>query len=205
MDFNTKLLTQLFNRVLDTLDESAIKEIESIHHNGMANISPNFLSGRILGALQQEGKLFGFGEISDYSFEATPIQSALFSLFINTYTPNGFHLEDISEELEPTPFIVGNNEEEGKGLPFIGGSRQGSLNDVTYYEIKNKFGNPTYSELSEDEKVQVEWDLKFDNGVRATIYDYKQYHLPPESVTDWSVGGNSPHSAYEVYKVMGIL
>ena len=205
MDFNTKLLTQLFNRVLDTLDEDAIKEIESIHNNGVTNVSPHFLSGRILGSIQQEGKLFGFGEVSDYSFEASPLQSALFSLFINTYTPSGFHLEDISEELEPTPFIVGNNEEEGKGLPFVGGSRQGTLNDVAYGKIKNKFGPPTYSEESEEEKVQTEWDIKFDNGVRATIYDYKQYHLPPEWVTDWSIGGNSPHSAYEVYKVMEIL
>ena len=202
MNFNSKILTQLFNRVLDTLDEDAIKEIESIHNNGVTLVSPHFLSGRILGALQQEGKLFGLGEISDYSFEATPIQSALFSLFVSTYTPSGFDLEDITEELEPTPFRVGTLE---KGLPFVGGSRQGSLNDVTYEEIKNKFGNPTHSELSVDEKVQAEWDIKFDNGVRASIYDYKQYHLPPEDVTDWSIGGNSPHSAYEVYKVMGIL
>jgi hypothetical protein len=202
MDFNTELLTQLFNRVLDTLDEDLIKEIESIHNNGLPNISPHFLSGRILGAIQQEGKLFGFGEISEYALEATPLQSALFSLFINTYTPNGFHLEDISEELEPNNFIVGSQE---KMLPFVGGSRQGSLDDVTYNEIKNKFGHPTYDEPSSDEKVQAEWDIMFDNGVRASIYDYKQYHIPPQSVTDWSVGGNSPHSAYEVYKVMGIL
>jgi|ETNvirnome_2_300_1030623.scaffolds.fasta_scaffold09683_4 hypothetical protein len=201
-NFNTKLLTQLFNRVLETLDDDMIKEIESIHNTGLTNISPHFLSGRILGAIQQEGKLFGFGEVGDYSFEATPLQSALFSLFINTYTPTGFHLEDISEELEPTNFIVGSQE---KMLPFVGGSRQGSLDDVTYNEIKNKFGHPTYDEPSSDEKVQAEWDIMFDNGVRASIYDYKQYHLPPEDVTDWSVGGNSPHSAYEVYKVMGIL
>ena len=202
MNFNTQLLTQLFNRVVDTLDEDTIKEIESIHNNGLTTISPHFLSGRILGALQQEGKLFGFGEISDYALEATPLQSALFSLFINTYTPSGFHLEDISEELEPTNFIVGSQE---KMLPFVGGSRQGSLNNVTYNEIKNKFGHPTYDEPSSDEKVQAEWDIMFDNGVRASIYDYKQYHIPPQSVTDWSIGGNSPHSAYEVYKVMGIL
>ena len=202
MNFNGKILTQLFNRVLDGLDDDDIKEIESIHNKGVTLVSPHFLSGRILGALQQEGKLFGLGEISDYSFEATPIQSALFSLFVTTYTPSGFDLEDISEELEPTNFIVGTLENQ---LPFVGGSRQGSLSDITYNEIKNKFGNPTYSETSGDEKVQAEWDIKFDNGVRATIYDYKQYDLPPEDVTEWSVGGNSPHSAYEVYKVMGIL
>ena len=81
-NINPQILTQLFNRVLDTLDEDAIKEIESIHNNGMTNVSPNFLSGRIVGAIQQEAKLFGFREVGDYSFQATPIQSALFSLFV---------------------------------------------------------------------------------------------------------------------------
>ena len=202
MDFNPKILTQLFNRVVETLDDDILQEIDGIHNKGEIRVSPQFLSGRILGSIQEEAKLFGLGDVSSYSFEATPLQSALFSLFINTYTPNGFHLEDISEELQPTNFIVGSQE---KMLPFVGGSRQGSLNDVTYDEIKNKFGHPTYDEPSSDEKVQSEWDIMFDNGVRASIYDYKQYDIPPQSVTDWSVGGNSPHSAYEVYKVMGIL
>ena len=201
MDFNPKILAQLFNRVRDTLDEDTIKEIDSIHNKGMTNVSPNFLSSRIVGAIQQEAKLFGLGEVGNYSFEATPLQSALFSLFVNTYTPFGFQLEDISEELEPTNFIVGSPE---KGLPFVGGSRQGELYDTTYDEIKSRFGPLSYFE-SGDGKVQGEWDIKFDNGVRATIYDYKQYDLELEDVTDWSVGGNSPHSAYEVYKVMGIL
>ena len=202
MNFNPKILTQLFNRVVETLDEDILQEIDGIHNDGEVKVSPQFLSGRILGAIQEEAKLFGLGDVTTYSFEATPLQSALFSLFINTYTPNGFHLEDISEELEPTNFIVGSKE---NMLPFVGGSRQGSLNDVTYGEIKNKLGHPTYDEPSSDEKVQAEWDIMFDNGVRASVYDYKQYHIPPESVTDWSVGGNSPHSAYEVYKIMGIL
>jgi len=202
MNFDSKILTQFFNKVLDSLDEDTSKELEYIHNNNQTNTSPNFLSGNILNAIQQEGKLFGFNEVSDYQFEATPLQSALFSLFINTYTPFGYDLEDIEDELKPRKFIVGGKDH---SLPFVGGSRQGTLNDVPYNEIRHHFGPPTYAEPSADGKVQAEWDIKFDNGVRASIYDYKQYHHPPELVTDWSIGGNSPHSAYEVYKVMGIL
>lgn len=201
MDFNPKILTQLFNRVVDVLPSDIIKEIESIHNIGEIDIRPNFLSGHVLKAIQQEAKLFGFGDVSEYSFEPTPLQSALFSLFINTFTPHGFQLEDISEELAPKDFIVGGPK---NNLPPVGSSRQGTLTDITYDDIEKKLGDPTWVDLG-DGKVQGEWDIKFDNGVRATIYDYKQYDTPLQNVTNWSVGGNSPHSAYEVYKIMGIL
>ena len=68
------------------------------------------------------------------------------------------------------------------------------------------FGPPNYDQGSGDGKVQLEWEIKFDNGVRATIYDYKQYDYDPYNEVDyWSVGGNSVSSAAEVYKAMGLI
>ena len=51
----------------------------------------------------------------------------------------------------------------------------------------------------------MEWDIKFDNGVRAAIYDYKQYGIPVNDIDYWSIGGNSPESATEVYLAMGLV
>ena len=53
---------------------------------------------------------------------------------------------------------------------------------------------PTWEQGSQDGKTQVEWDIEFDNGVRTSIYDYKQYGVHPQDVDYWSIGGNSPVS-----------
>ena len=37
-------------------------------------------------------------------------------------------------------------------------------------------------------KVQAEWDLVFQDGTVATIYDYKE-DIPKEQVTNWHIGG----------------
>ena len=88
---------------------------------------------------------------------------------------------------------------------FVGGHRVGALVNTTYDEIVAKFGPPTSAIPSGDNKVQVEWDIQFENGSRASIYDYKQYDVPYEEVTNWSVGGNSPQDAFEVYKIMDLI
>ena len=77
--------------------------------------------------------------------------------------------------------------------------------EIYYNDIERVFGPPSYSEGSGDGKVQMEWDIKFDNGVRAAIYDYKQYGIPVNDIDYWSIGGNSPESATEVYLAMGLV
>ena len=42
--------------------------------------------------------------------------------------------------------------EEGESIPDIRSSKQGSINDVTYFELENLLGEPTYPNQSADEK-----------------------------------------------------
>ena len=56
-----------------------------------------------------------------------------------------------------------------------------------------------------DDKVQVEWAIKFPDGTIATIYDYKQYNVDPDDIDYWSIGGRGPLAEYYVKKAMGII
>lgn len=72
-----------------------------------------------------------------------------------------------------------------------GGSNQGSLN-ASFDEIVEVFGEPTGN--GDGEKVTTEWHIKFEDGVRACIYDYWTYELPNtdevrKDNVQWSIGG----------------
>ena len=152
--------------------------------------------------MSRSAKLFGIKLSGFEKYNVSPQEESaiLTSLFLQTY-PN-FDLDYIEKGFEPIGFVVGS---ENTPLPFVGGSRQGELDGLFYDDIEDVFGEPTWEGLSGDEKVQVEWDIKFDNGVRSSIYDYKQYDVDPYDIDFWSVGGNSPESAFEVYKAMGLI
>ena len=204
---NTEMLNKLFNTVFSNLDEDTTMDLMAIYEDG--NLGENAHWGHVktfeskLGReIMDQAKLFGFlpAGTSSWQLQGSPEFSVLFSLFRQNFKPEGFSGDLIG--VEPTPFQVASHDNQ---FDFVGGSRQGSLDDVTYSEIISKFGQPTYDEPSSDNKVQVEWDIRFDNGVRATIYDYKQYDVPPEEIDHWSVGGNSSESAFEVYKVMDLI
>ena len=66
----------------------------------------------------------------------------------------------------------------------------GSLNGIYYRDLVNKLGRPSVVG-SGDDKVQVEWVMKYKDEV-FTIYDWKTYD--PEyteyELDTWSVGGN---------------
>lgn len=71
----------------------------------------------------------------------------------------------------------------------------GSLQGVSYWDLKNTFGTPTLDEASADDKVQKEWVFEF-NGEIFTIYDWKTYdeRYTVEELDVWSIGGKtSPH------------
>jgi hypothetical protein len=69
---------------------------------------------------------------------------------------------------------------------------------TTRAELENVFGKPSHESFpSPYEKVTAEWGIKFDNGVVATIYDWKRYELGTPSfneVYEWHVGGNAPEA-----------
>lgn len=77
--------------------------------------------------------------------------------------------------------------------------RVGTLK-ATYEEIIEVLGEPCFGESS-DGKIRAEWVIRFDDGILATIYDYKQYGTPLEEVTSWSIGGFSPKAEVHVHSL----
>jgi hypothetical protein len=82
---------------------------------------------------------------------------------------------------------------------------QGEL-DVSYKELVKAFGKP---EQGDGYKVDAEWMLKFDNGVVATIYNYKngKSYLGKEGtatskIRDWHIGGYDKRAVIAVQDVL---
>ena len=198
---NIKNIQQLFNHIRPKMSIQMVEDLDSIHEDGRLTHPGQAHTYKFSSSLQRlikdEAKLFGFPN-------DRKVMDMLFSLFIESYDPmsSDWDLEDLEFALQPRSFIVGTPQ---KGLPFVGGSRQGELEGIYMDDIVRVFGPPTWDQSSQDGKTQVEWDIKFDNGVRASIYDYKQYDVHPQDVDYWSIGGNSPVSAFEVYKTMGLF
>lgn len=191
-------LPALFERVRRQLDIETAMDLDSISDGGELS-EPGYgrlhiFNNKITGLLNEEAKLYGIDTTNEM---VTPV---LFKLFVESWPD--FNESDLIKGITPSNFIVGSPE---NPLPFVGGSRQGQLDGIFYSDIERVFGPPSYSEGSGDGKVQVEWDIKFENGVRASIYDYKQYDIDIYDIDYWSVGGNSPESATEVYLTMGLI
>ena len=72
--------------------------------------------------------------------------------------------------------------------------RVGELIGVTYEEIKNSFGEPTY-ESPYDDKVTTEWSIMFEGMGHSFIYDFKKYDTDPRDITEWSIGGRDGEQA----------
>lgn len=65
---------------------------------------------------------------------------------------------------------------------------------TTRRHIESVFGAPTWDTPSPDGKVTTEWNLEFEDGTVATIYDYKRYEegAPAlDEVYEWHIGGHS--------------
>ena len=196
-----KNIQHLFRHIRPKMSMQMAEDLDSIHDDGRLTRPGQAHTYKFISLLkrlvEEEAKLFGFGGTNK-------VIDMLVSLFIESYDPmsSDWDLEDLEFELQPRDFIVGTPQ---RGLPFVGGSRQGELEDVHMFEIIEVFGPPTRINSQDSGKVQREWDIKFENGVRASIYDYKQTGIEPEDIDYWSVGGNSPVSAFEVYKAMGLF
>lgn len=88
--------------------------------------------------------------------------------------------------------------EEGESIPDIRSSKQGSINDVTYFELENLLGQATYPNASFDEKVQKEWVIEFtplsplgEEPYLFRLYDWKSnsWREATTSNRTWSIGG----------------
>jgi hypothetical protein len=70
--------------------------------------------------------------------------------------------------------------------------------DCSYNDLVALFGEPLGGD---GYKVQAEWNLEFEDGEVATIYDWKE-ELPPQRVRDWHVGGRHKIAAARVNQII---
>jgi hypothetical protein len=67
---------------------------------------------------------------------------------------------------------------------------------TTRRALEQMFGEPLdYSgdDFLSDGKVTTEWLIEFDDGVIATVYDYKRYEVGPPALDEsytWHIGGH---------------
>lgn len=57
-----------------------------------------------------------------------------------------------------------------------------------YKTLVKKLGKP---HITCGDKVTCEWQIRFENGVVATIYDWK-YGKTPKHICQWNIGGEHP-------------
>jgi hypothetical protein len=80
----------------------------------------------------------------------------------------------------------------GTSIDFCGTSLQGKMN-ATKEAIEAVFGRQNYS-FDPDDKVTTEWVIEFDDGMIATIYDWKRYEQGAPRLNErymWHIGGAS--------------
>ena len=86
-----------------------------------------------------------------------------------------------------------------------GTSLMGCLN-TSFVNLVKVFGKPNFDDISGDDKVKIEWDIKFSNGTVATIYDWKNYTMSNDKVKktekEWHIGGKSDDAVLMVIAEM---
>ena len=92
------------------------------------------------------------------------------------------------------------------GLDSEGTSLQGYIT-TTRAALIETFGNPVFAidEADPWEKVTTEWIIKFENGIVATIYDWKRYEEGAPALNeiyDWHIGGNNDLAVSQVRSVL---
>jgi hypothetical protein len=87
------------------------------------------------------------------------------------------------------------------GARSDGTSRQGSI-IATYSQLVNIFGLPDFGPNDRNgDKVTCEWDIEFNDGTLATIYDWKENKTPMDEY-EWNVGGNNKQAVWHVMNVL---
>jgi hypothetical protein len=77
----------------------------------------------------------------------------------------------------------------------------GSFENVSFEELVELFGNPI---TTEDNDIRLQWLIEFEDGLLATIYDYKQKKSIWTDPIEWSVGGHDPRVMDRIYKLTRI-
>lgn len=58
---------------------------------------------------------------------------------------------------------------------------------ISYKELRDKLGEPLGP--SGDNKIKAQWSIQFEDGTKASIYDWKEYDTPLNKITEWHIGG----------------
>ena len=80
----------------------------------------------------------------------------------------------------------------------------GSIDGISLEELSEIFGTPIYSD---DNKTNVQWLIEFEDGLLATIYDWKVDYSQKCVMTqpiEWHVGGHDPRVMDRIYKLTRI-
>ena len=86
----------------------------------------------------------------------------------------------------------------------------GSIKGVSYEELTELFGTPIareylpWSDETENKDTRYQWLIEFEDGLLATIYDYKQKKSIWTDPIEWSVGGHDPRVMDRIYKLTRI-
>lgn len=80
--------------------------------------------------------------------------------------------------------------------------------EVSYADIVKAFGEPM-REGFDDYKSDAEWTIAFEDGTRASIYNWKdginycgEQGTPTEQITDWHIGGFDEKALERVSEVL---
>jgi hypothetical protein len=93
-------------------------------------------------------------------------------------------------------------EETGDYIPVEGTYLQGHVDNISYSDLYNTFGEPA---PMGDGKSQVEWVIEFETpkGPRvATIYDWKE-GSEPQYIRNWNIGGKDELAVEYVNRALG--
>ena len=74
---------------------------------------------------------------------------------------------------------------------------------VTNYDrLVEVFGKPTEGPNANiDDKVTCEWCIQFEDGILATIYDWREFRTPMGEHR-WHIGGLSLEAVYRVFETL---
>lgn len=88
----------------------------------------------------------------------------------------------------------------------IGTSGRGVV-DVSYVDLVRVFGEP--HTVEEGEKTDANWIIQFEDGLVATIYNYKdgknylgEEGTPTQNIRDWHIGGANQEIVSRVMEML---
>jgi len=95
-------------------------------------------------------------------------------------------------------------------IDLEGTSLQGYLT-ATYNELVAAFGR--VAPQFDDYKSDAEWDIQFEDGTVAAIYNWKngvnycgpEHGTPVQDITDWNVGARNPAAVGMIEEVLAVV